>query len=61
MNDATKTIISSKTFWVNLLAIIALIAQSSTSFVISPEAQVSILAGINIVLRTVTKSEITWS
>lgn len=49
-----------KTFWVNLLAIICLIVQSRTSFVISPETQVAMLAGLNIVLRAVTKTEISW-
>ena len=50
----------SKTFWVNLLAIIALIVQSYTSFVFDVETQASILAAINVGLRLVTKEPIEW-
>jgi len=50
----------SKTFWVNILAIAALIIQTQTGFVFSPEAQVSVLALLNIILRAVTKSPIEW-
>lgn len=61
MNENTKSWLTSKTLWVNLLAIIALVAQGQFGFVISPEAQLTILAGINMALRLITKSEITWS
>ncbi len=50
----------SKTFWMNILAIIVLIIQTQTGFAFSPEAQVSILAVLNIVLRAVTKQPIEW-
>jgi len=50
----------SKTFWVNVLAILALVAQSQFGFEISAETQVSILAAVNVVLRLVTKEPITW-
>lgn len=50
----------SKTFWVNILAIIALIIQSQTSFVLTPETQLSILAVLNVVLRALTKAELDW-
>jgi len=51
----------SKTFWLNVLAIIALIVQSQTGYVISPEAQVSILGVLNVILRFITKNPISWS
>jgi len=51
---------ASKTFWVNILALAALIAQSQFNFKISPEVQVSILAGVNMVLRIITKEPIAW-
>uniref|UniRef100_A0A6M3J079 Uncharacterized protein n=1 Tax=viral metagenome TaxID=1070528 RepID=A0A6M3J079_9ZZZZ len=51
----------SKTFWLNVLAIIALIVQSQTGYVISPEAQVSILGVLNVILRFITKAPISWS
>ena len=50
----------SKTLWVNVLAIAALILQTYTGFVFSPEAQVSILGIINVLLRVVTKAPIEW-
>jgi len=50
----------SKTFWVNILAIVALIIQTYTGFVFSPEAQVSVLGVLNILLRTITKAPIEW-
>ena len=51
----------SKSFWVNILAIGAIIAQSQTGYVVSPETQVTILGFINLVLRLVTKEEIVWT
>lgn len=50
----------SKTFWVNAIALVAIIIQSYTDFVIAPEAQASILVLINLVLRAVTGEEITF-
>ena len=51
----------SKTFWVNILAIAAMVAQSlSGKEILNMEAQASILAGINIVLRFLTKSPVVW-
>ena len=50
----------SKTFWVNILAIVALIIQTYTGFVFSLEAQVSVLGVLNILLRTITKAPIEW-
>lgn len=56
----TKKLWTSKTFWVNLLALIVMIVQTRTGFVINVESQVAILALINMALRMITKSEITW-
>jgi len=56
----SKKFYLSKTFWINILAIVALIIQTQTGFVFSPEAQVSVLALLNIVLRAVTKAPIEW-
>ena len=58
----TKAFWKSKTFWVNVLALGAMMAQSiGSSFVISPDIQVGILAVISVVLRVVTKEPISWS
>lgn len=51
----------SKTFWINVIALAAIIAQSvAGKEIINVEAQASILAAVNIVLRFVTKSAVTW-
>lgn len=59
-SNKTKKLIKSKTFWVNLLALVGLVLQHFTGHAISAETQVSILAGLNVVLRVVTKEEIVW-
>ncbi len=49
----------SKTLWVNAIAGIAAVAQAFMGeAIIDPEAQVGILALINLVLRVVTKTEL---
>ena len=45
----------SKTFWINAIALIALLVQNSYGFVISPEEQGAIIVVINLILRAVTK------
>ncbi|MGE4545824.1 MAG: hypothetical protein AB7D06_17165 [Pedobacter sp.] len=55
-----KAFYLSKTFWLNVLAIVALILQSYTEFVLSPEAQVAILGLINLILRAVTNEPLSW-
>ena len=57
----TKKFYESKTFWVNLIGGIAMILQGVTGHaVVSMETQASILAGINIVLRFITKGAVTF-
>ena len=51
----TKRWYTSKTLWVNLLAIVALIAQTEFGYILDVEAQAVILAGINLILRIITK------
>ena len=51
----TKRWYTSKTLWVNLLAIVALIAQAEFGYVLDVEAQSVILAAINLLLRIITK------
>jgi len=52
----------SKTFWVNLIAIIVFVIQMLwiKDFVIPVEIQGAILAVINFILRWATKEEIIW-
>jgi uncharacterized membrane protein len=50
----------SKTLWVNLVAVVALLVQSlpDVGFVIDAEAQAGILAFINVVLRLITNEPV---
>ncbi len=56
-----KSWYASKTLWINLLAIIALILQSQFGFILDPELQTAILGFINLILRIVTNSQLDWS
>ena len=51
----------SKTFWVNVLALVGIVVQSQTGSEISPVIQGTILTIVNVVLRLVTKEPINWS
>ena len=51
----TKRWYTSKTLWVNLTAIVALVTQEEFGYAIDAEAQAVILAVINLILRVVTK------
>lgn len=51
---------ASKTFWVNVLAVVAIGVQSRWGFVVGAELQALALAGVNLVLRKVTKEPIVW-
>ena len=51
----TKRWYTSKTLWLNLLAIAALVAQAEFGYILDTEAQAVILAGINLLLRALTK------
>ncbi|MBI5410157.1 MAG: hypothetical protein HZA14_12405 [Nitrospirae bacterium] len=55
-----KTIWQSKTFWVNILAVIGILVQTQTGFIIDPTSQAAILSVINIILRLITKSPVVW-
>lgn len=57
----SKSWYTSKTLWVNAIAIVAIVVQGVTGKeVLNIELQATILAGINMVLRLVTKSAVTW-
>ena len=61
MKNEGKKIWLSKTFWVNILAMIAMIVQFYFGFVISPDQQVIILGVVNVILRAFTKKPLVWS
>lgn len=60
MEEKGKSLFKSKTFWVNVLAIVGMIIQSFTGFVIDAGTQVVILGVVNTVLRFVTHEAIEW-
>lgn len=49
----------SKTLWINLIMVAALIAQMQYGFVIAPEEQIGILAVVNLILRATTNEGLT--
>jgi hypothetical protein len=60
METTSKKIWVSKTLWVNILAIAALLIQAKTGYVLEPDTQIYVLGVLNVVLRFVTKEAITW-
>ena len=58
-----KNIIESKTFWVNAIAAATMVAQSFTgiSVLAEPATQATVLALVNIVLRSVTREGVRWT
>ena len=53
-DDNAKPWYYSKTLWVNLIAMIALLIQAVIGFTISPEEQAAFIVIINLILRAVT-------
>jgi len=49
-----KKWIRSKTFWINVIAIAAIILQAEYGFVVSPELELAALGIINLILRKYT-------
>ena len=56
-----KKVFASKTFWVNAIALVAMIVQGFTGKeIISLEMQATALSVINIILRLITKEAVEW-
>ena len=51
----------SKTFWLNLVSAAGILASSKFGIHWTPETTASILVVINLLLRAVTKEELTWT
>jgi TRAP-type C4-dicarboxylate transport system permease large subunit len=51
---------ASKTLWINTIALVAIILQGFTGFIINPQDQAAILVVINLILRVVTGDEIAF-
>ena len=50
----------SKTLWVNLISILAVVLANKTDINLSSEMQVQIIAVVNIILRLITRTELKW-
>ena len=51
----------SKVLWFNILSIIAMMLQTGSGILIAPaEIQVTLLAIVNVLLRSITNKNITW-
>lgn len=50
----------SKTFWVNVIAAGAMALQMKYGFIVGPELQALGLTAVNLVLRKLTKTEVTF-
>ena len=58
-----KSVFASKTFWANVVALGAMVLQGATGneILIPAEAQASVLAVVNILLRSVTSEAVSWT
>jgi len=57
--EEPKPFYMSKTLWVNAIAIIVAVVASVTGYDVDPEAQVGVLALVNMILRVITKQGLT--
>lgn len=53
----TKKWFASKTLWLNIIGIVQVVFGPD---VISPDLQIGILAGLNFILRLITKEAVEW-
>jgi len=57
MTDEIKKVWwKSKTLWVNVIAMVAMIVQSQYGFFIAVEEQAAIIVVLNLILRAITKT-----
>ena len=54
MKTEIKKWVYSKTLWINIITLIALILQNYYGFILNPEEQAAIIIFINLILRAVT-------
>jgi len=55
-----KEYIKSKTLWLNIIALIAIISAGQFGFVLDGTIQAAMLVMINVLLRMITKEELVW-
>jgi hypothetical protein len=56
MGEVKKTWWKSKTLWLNVIALVAMLVQSNYGFVIAAEEQAAIIVVANLIMRAVTKT-----
>ena len=56
-----KQYLTSKTLWANVIAIIAIVSAGQFGFVLDGTTQTTMLAMLNMMLRTITKEPLVWS
>ena len=49
-----KSYWKSRTLWINVIAIAAIILQAEYGFIVSPELELAALGAINLILRAIT-------
>ena len=54
----TKEWYHSKTIWVNIIAMIAILLQAVFGFLVTPEEQMAVIVIVNLLLRAITKTPI---
>jgi len=52
---------TSKTFWTNIIVVIAIWLNNEYGMAIDPSVQASILGAVNLILRAITKTPIVWT
>ena len=50
----------SKTLWVNIIAIGAIVVRAEYGLVLTPVGEVALLGAINMILRKITKEQLVW-
>jgi len=56
-----KQYLKSKTLWVNVITLIAIVSAGQFGFVLDGTMQASVLVMINMILRMITKEELVWN
>jgi len=56
MSKNVKEWYRSKTLWVNVIALVAMIIQANYGFIIAPEEQAAVIVVVNLVMRAITKT-----
>ena len=55
-----KSLYKSKTFWVNLIAMISFLIQHKYGYVVDEAMQMQVLTVVNILLRTISSEGVSW-